>query len=171
MDMCNIRLFVVLTSFVVLGLFPQDPTDPVVEFKLPPAAKKITWDQYKAEKAKFAIKRVPLDFKSLYQVGGILIGIEEGKYPLSYPVTLERIKDSGTELLRKKETMISNEIVKINNIRILIRKSHYADDYNYHFYSDFKKFSNVSGIVEFKKKDQQQAELIFDQIVKSIRIK
>ena len=169
--MFNIRLFIALTSFLVLGLFRQDPTDPVIEFKLPPAAKKITWAQYKAEKAKFAVKRVPLDFKSLYQVGGVLIGIEEGKFPLSYPVTLERIKEAGPELLRKKETLISNEIVKINNIRILIRKTQAVDAYNYHFYSDFRNFSNVSGIVEFKKKDQQQAELIFDQIIKSIKLK
>ncbi|MFN0256958.1 hypothetical protein [Pedobacter ureilyticus] len=168
--MCNIRLFIVLISFSIFGLFGQDPTDPVIAFKLPPAAKKITWAEYKKEKAKYTVKRVPLDFKSLYQVGGILIGIEEGKFPLSYPVTLERIQEAGVELLRKKETMISNEIVKINNIRILIRKTQAVDAYNYHFYSDFKNFSNVSGIVEFKKKDKQQGDLIFDQIVKSIRM-
>lgn len=155
----------------MLVLGQQDPTGPVVEYKIPAQAKKISWAQYKTEKAKFIGKRVPLDFKSLYQVGGILIGIEEGKYPLSYPVTLERLREAGTELLRKKETMISNEILRVNEIRILVRKCQMGDEYNYQFYSDFKNDSNLSGIMEFKKKDQKEAEVLFDQLLKSIKMK
>lgn len=163
--------FVLMISFVFSSLFLQETTSSVIDFKIPTNAKKITFAQYKAEKKKFNGKRVPLDFKNLYQVGGILMGVELGKYPLSYPITLERLKEAGPELMRKNETMISNEIVRINNVRILVRKCHTGNEYNYHFYSDFKQDSNLSGIMEFKVKDRQQAELLFNQLLKSIRWK
>jgi hypothetical protein len=165
------KILITVTIFLLITFLKQEPLSNVVDIKLPNQIEKVERSKLKLENSKFKYSKISEKLDHIYKINNIILSFWDLPISPTNVRTLEQMKVEGSGLLTAKETLIETNIIKINTIRFLITKYHNAVEYYYRFYSEFKNYKNISGIVQFKKIDIKEADLLFDNLIKSMKFK
>jgi hypothetical protein len=169
--------FVVFIPVLLFGLklSGQAPISEVVDATLPKGAKLLTKEQLIAyTKSNYKRSQIPTDKKNTYQLDGLLISV----WDLSVNPGLKRsLQASQSEMLgylkRNTENTINySKIITVNNIQFLVCEYQKQDEVYLWFKSDYNKANkNISGVIQFKKPDQNKAEAALQTFLASVHFK
>jgi len=139
----------------------------------PEQSTKISIDDYKSfAKSRFTSdKGINKNSKNIYKVGNIVVAFWDLVEDDSYKRTLIQVQKEGLSMLTKQQVVDESVIKTINNAKILIFKYHQGDEYSYRFYSETRRNISVSGLVHFKATDRAKAEIIFEKLISTIKLK
>ena len=168
-------------SFLIIGLFisaftsAQIPSSDVVSAAMPNGAKLLTKEQLQSfTKNNYKRSQIPTDKKNIYQLDGVLISF----WDLSVNPGFERsLQASQSEMLgylgRNSENTINySKIIKVNNIQFLLCEYQKQDEVFLWVKSDLNKSNKyISGVVQFKKPDEDNAQRALETFLGSVHFK
>lgn len=160
-----------LVSFLAFAK-PQEPLSMVASIKAPVNAENKSKEGILLyEKENFKSVTAIKEFKHIYKVGEILIGFEDSEGPVGYN-TLEEQRDrilGEVEEILAAGTNDKVDILTLNGTKYLIRKRNKNEEYFYYFTSEAKNNKGIKGRILFKKKDLLRAEVLLQDLLKSIK--
>ncbi len=155
----------------------EEPLSKVANIKIPEKARRITVEQVEPKLSKeFKYgKRAASGMKNVFETDGVIVAFDD----LSASVGIDKLEDrQASELHTIREMggevaagLDETKIVMINNIKFYILKRHVKDEYFYSFVSERKDHKGIYGSVIFKKEKKENAEKVFEHLLKSISFK
>lgn|GEM_PF-919689 len=114
------------------------------------------------------------DKRNLYQIDGLLVSCWDVPISPDDKRSLEQMRIEGRAILNLNKDNIVNfsNIETINNVRFLITEYERGDEVFLRFISEARNNNhNLNGIVQFKKPDEEKAQIVLKELLQGIRFK
>ncbi|HTD98563.1 MAG TPA: hypothetical protein VK668_04730 [Mucilaginibacter sp.] len=168
-------IFLIAGLVFSISCMSQQPNlSSVVSIKLPDKAEKLNRTQSSSYlKENFKKSKVPLDKENIYIKDGVIISFWDLSVSGDNKRSLQNSKAELLEVLKIDKNLKVNEanIITINHNQFLVINYQEGDEVYLRFYSDYKNNKNISGLIQFKKPDEDKAKGLLDTLLKTIQFK
>lgn len=146
---------------------------------MPSSAQKLSQVQFADYVNKnFKDSNIPLNSGNIYKINNILLSYWDWSVNSDEPKkTLEEDRSGileGYRWFNEKNNNgykdIEASIITINNIKFLTIKHSHGDAVYIWFYSDYKNFTRLNGIVQFTKGNEAEAAQVLNNFLKTVNI-
>jgi hypothetical protein len=166
-------IILIIGLFVSLYAVAQEVSTNVFVAATPAGSTKLTGDELKKYlHANFKVTLVPSGYETTYVADSIIICFWDLKADPAYKKTLEEIQTRMDNSKKKNGTFISSGIETINDVRFLVWEYHNDDEVYINFRSGYNNNNQLmSGIIQFKKPDEDKAQQYLKDLLASMHFK